>query len=74
MRAVFSVLGLVLVVLVVGLLAKKQLTSIPAPASPSATANGNPAAPTGTPQQQLQQFQKALQDNMQAPRPDPDAK
>jgi hypothetical protein len=74
MRAVFSVLGLLVVVLIVGLLAKKQLTSIPAPATPAATANGNPAAPTGTPQQQLQQFQKALQENMQAPRADPDDK
>jgi hypothetical protein len=74
MRAVFSVLGLLVVVLIVGLLAKKQLMSVPAPAAPSAVANGNPAAPTGTPQQQLQQFQKALQENMQAPRPEPDTK
>jgi hypothetical protein len=74
MRAVFSVLGLVLVLLIVGLLAKKQLTSVPAPAAPSAAANGNPAAPTGTPQQQIQQFQKAVQESMQAPRPEPDTK
>jgi hypothetical protein len=74
MRAVFSVLGLLLVVLIVGMLAKKQLTSLPAPATPSAAANGNPVAPSGTPQQQVQQFQKAVQESMQAPRPEPDAK
>lgn len=74
MRAVFSVLGLLLVVLIVGLLAKKQLTSVAAPPTPApaATANGNPAPPSGTPQQQVQQFQRAVQQSMQAPRPDPD--
>jgi hypothetical protein len=74
MRAVFSVLGLLLVVLAVGLLAKKQLTTVAAPATPAVVSNGNPAPPTGTPQQQIQQFQRAVQESMQAPRPEPDIK
>lgn len=75
MRAVFSVLGLLLVVLIVGLLAKKQLAGGPAPAVPAAvSSSGTPAPLTGTPQQQVQQFQRAVQDSLQAPRPEPDDK
>jgi hypothetical protein len=74
MRAVFSVIGLLLVVLVVGLLAKRQLTTVVAPAAPAVVSNGNPAPPTGTPQQQIQQVQRAVQESMQAPRPEPDIK
>ncbi|HKB54709.1 MAG TPA: hypothetical protein VKD22_11970, partial [Ramlibacter sp.] len=68
------VVGLLLVVLIVGLLAKKQLTGVPAPATPAAVSSGNPAPLSGTPQQQVRQFRKALQDSMQAPRPEPDTK
>jgi len=74
MRAVFSVVGLLLVVLIVGLVAKKQLTSVPAPTTQAAASSGNPAPLSGTPQQQVQQFKKALQDSMQAPRPEPDTR
>lgn len=73
MRAVFSVLGLLLVVAIVGLLARKQLASVPAPTAAPAAASGNPVPLSGTPQQQIQQFRKAVQESMQAPRPDPDA-
>lgn len=73
MRAVFGVLMLLVVVAIVGVLAKKQLSSIPAPAPASATAPS--ASPTGapvlqgTPQQQVQQFRNAVQDSMQQASP-----
>jgi hypothetical protein len=74
MRAVFSVLGLLIVVAIVGLLARKQLSSVPAPATQAATSAAGVVAPTGTPQQQVQQFQRAVQDAVQQPRPMPDEK
>jgi hypothetical protein len=74
MRAIFSVLGLLIVVAVIGLLAKKQMTSIARPPAISA-APGSPAplvAPGATPQQTVQQFQQAVQGQMQQARPMPD--
>ena len=74
MRAIFSVLGLLIVVAVIGLLAKKQMTSIASPPAISA-APGSPAplvAPGATPQQTVQQFQQAVQGQMQQARPMPD--
>ena len=74
MRALFGVLGLLLVVAVVGFLAKKQLSSVAAPPLTPAvvgaptTADGKPA----TPQQTVQQFQQAVQGQMQQARPMPD--
>ena len=75
MRIIFSVLSLLIVVAIVGLLAKKQLTAA-APASlPAATAApGTMAAPTGTPQQQVQQFKQAVESAIQQPRTMPDEK
>jgi hypothetical protein len=70
MRAVFSILGLVVVVAIVGLIAKKQLTAGVAPASGGSAAGV--AAPTGTPKQQVEQFQNAVQGAMQQARPMPD--
>lgn len=70
MRAVFSILGLLVVVAIVGLIAKKQLTAGVAPASGGSVAGV--AAPTGTPKQQVEQFQNALQGAMQQARPMPD--
>lgn len=72
MRAIFSVVGLLLVVAIVGLLARKQLTSVAAP--PASTPEAAAVAPSGTPRQQVQQFQQAVQESMQAPRPEPDTK
>ncbi len=68
MKAIFSVVGLLVVLAIVGVLAKRQLSTGVAPASAPA-ANGVPgvAAPTGTPQQQVQQFQKSVEGAMQAP-------
>ncbi|MEJ8837287.1 hypothetical protein [Ramlibacter sp. AN1133] len=71
MRAIFSVLGLLLVVLIVGMLARKQLSSGVAP-PPPANAPAGVAAPTGTPKQQVQQFEQAVQGAMQQPRALPD--
>lgn len=70
MRAVFSILGLLVVVAIVGLIAKKQLTAGVAPASGGSVAGV--AAPSGTPKQQVEQFQNALQGAMQQARPMPD--
>ena len=65
MRAVFSVLGLVVVLAVVGVLVKKQVSAGVAP-----QVEGAPAA--ATPQQQVQQFQKAAEAALQQPRPLPE--
>jgi hypothetical protein len=70
MRAIFGVLGLLMVVVIVGMLAKKQLGAGVAPAAP-ATEQGV-AKPAGAPKQQVEQFQKAVEGAMQAPRPMPD--
>ena len=65
MRAMFGVVGLVLALAIVGVLAKKQLSAGVAP-----QAGGAPAAVT--PQQQVQQFQKAAESAMQQARPLPE--
>jgi type II secretory pathway pseudopilin PulG len=65
MRAVFGVVGLVVVLAIVGVLAKKQLSAGVAP-----RATGAPSA--ATPQQQVQQFQKAAESAMQQARPLPE--
>lgn len=72
MRAIFSVLGLLVVVAIIGVLAKKQLGAGVAPPTAAPTEASGVAAPTGTPQQQVQQFQRAAQEAMQQTRPMPD--
>jgi hypothetical protein len=64
----FGILSLLIVVAIVGLIAKKQLTSMSAPASASSTEAGV-AVPTGTPKQQVEQYKKAIEGAMQQPRP-----
>lgn len=66
---IFGIVGLLVVVLVVGLLAKKQLGAGVAPASGDGT---EAAAPAATPQQQVRQFEQAVQGAMQQARPMPD--
>ena len=69
MRAIFGVLSLLIVVAIVGVLAKKQLSAGVAPP----TATQGVTAPSGTPQQQVKQFEQAVQGAMQqAPRTMPD--
>lgn len=71
MRAVFSVLGLLIVLLVVGLLAKKQFSSLPL-ASPqnAAAASAGVVLPTTTPgaspQMQSQQIQQQIKQSVEA--------
>ena len=85
MKAVFGVLSLLLVVAVVGFLAKKQLGStsdvkVPAVAAPGSSGGPAPPAvnPTGNVQQQSQQIQQqfkaAAEAGMQQARPMPDEK
>ena len=69
MRAVFSILSLLIVVAIVGVLAKKQLTGAPAPAQAN---EAGVVVPSGTPQQQVQQYKQAVQGAMQQARPMPD--
>ncbi len=69
MRVVFGALSLLVVVLIVGLLAKKQLASVPAPARAN---EAGVVVPSGTPQQQVQQYKQAVQGAMQQARPMPD--
>lgn len=74
MRALFGVLGLLIVVLAIGLLAKKQLGSMAGPPGLPTPAGTAPSAAAGpvTPQQTVQQFQQAVQSQMQQARPMPD--
>lgn len=71
MRAIFSILGLLAVVAVVGVLAKKQLTSAGSTAAAPAAATGGVVVPTGTPKQQLDQVKQSL-DVAAQPRAIPD--
>ena len=79
MKAMLSIVSLLLVLAVVGLLAKTQLaaTSKPAAAPPAyASASVTVTAPGATPQQQRQdirkQVQKSVDAAMQSPRAVPD--
>jgi Na+-transporting methylmalonyl-CoA/oxaloacetate decarboxylase gamma subunit len=73
MRIVFGILSLLLVVAIVGFLAKKQLGAGVAPPTPgSVSSDGTVTAPTGTPKQQVNQFKNAVEAAVQQPRPVPD--
>ncbi|MGZ5193848.1 MAG: hypothetical protein ACXWB8_00300 [Ramlibacter sp.] len=55
-------MSLLVVVAIVGVLAKKQLGAGVAPASPgSVSSDGTVTAPTGTPKQQVDQFKRAAE-------------
>ena len=69
MRIVFSVLSLLVVVAIIGVLAKKQLTAVAPTAQSAPAAEGTVAVPTGTPQQQVQKVQQAVQGALQQARP-----
>ncbi|HEY8357240.1 MAG TPA: hypothetical protein VIL30_07225 [Ramlibacter sp.] len=72
MRAIFSVVSLLVVVAVIGVLAKKQLSAGVAPPASTATTVPGVATPTGTPRQQQEQFKQAIEGAMQQARPMPD--
>jgi hypothetical protein len=67
MRMAFGVLSLLIVVAIIGVLAKKQLGSVAAP-TPAATTQGV-AAPTGTPKQQVDQVKQSVESALQQARP-----
>ena len=70
MRIVFGALSLLIVVAIVGVLAKKQLASVPAPGGVP-TAAGAPAT-AGTPKQQMDAMKQQVEGLMQQPRPSAD--
>jgi hypothetical protein len=71
MRAIFSILGLLVVVAIVALLARKQLGAGVAPSAVGGSAPGV-TAPAATPKQQVQQFEQAVQGALQQARPMPE--
>jgi peptidoglycan/LPS O-acetylase OafA/YrhL len=72
MRGMFTILGLLLVVAIVGVLVKKQMGSIAGPATVPAIAGAPAISPGATPQQTVQQFKQAVQTQMQQPPAMPD--
>ena len=79
MRAIFGVLSLLMVVAVIAVLAKKQLSPAPVKLTPADAGLAVPAPADGaTPQQQSQQIQnqvrQSLETTMQQARPMPEDK
>jgi Na+-transporting methylmalonyl-CoA/oxaloacetate decarboxylase gamma subunit len=74
MRAVFGILSLLVVVAIVGILAKKQLGAATPAAATSPAPEGTVAPPAGTPAQQVQQVRQAIDATMQQARPMPEQK
>ena len=77
MRAIFGMVGLLIVVAVVGLLAKKQLASaVVPPALSTPAAGGDAAGPapaaSATPRAQVQQFKQTIDAAAVQVRPMPD--
>lgn len=71
MRGIFGIVSLLVVLAIVGVLARKQMGA----STPTVTsAPGAPAvsAPGATPQQQVQDVKKAVEATLQAPRPMPE--
>jgi Na+-transporting methylmalonyl-CoA/oxaloacetate decarboxylase gamma subunit len=69
MRMVFGVLSLLIVVAIVGVVAKKQLTSMSTPAAARSGADSGVAAPAGTPRQQVEQVKQSVESALQQSRP-----
>lgn len=70
MRMVFGLAGLVIVLAIVGALAKKQLAALDAPVPTAAQPDAGQA--TAAPVQRVRQFEQAVQGAMQQARPLPD--
>lgn len=69
MRAVFGVLGLLIVVAIVGMVAKNQLSSMSKPSAATSTSGSGVTAPVGTPKQQVDQMKQSIESAIQqAPR------
>lgn len=77
MRAIFGVLSLLIVLAVVGVLAKKQMSALSVPAA-TGGANFDASMPATTSRQQSQQLQdqvkRSVEATMQQARPEPDDK
>lgn len=72
---VFGVIGLLLALLIVGLLAKKQLSGVASPVLPSVPAAATGSAPAGDARAQSQQIQQQIRQSLDAatqPRAMPD--
>jgi hypothetical protein len=74
MRIVFGVLSLLIVVAIVGILAKKQLGAVSGSNPPSGATEAGVTVPTGAPKQQVQQVKQAVENAMQQARPVDDTK
>ncbi|UUZ63712.1 hypothetical protein LP414_32800 [Polaromonas sp. P1(28)-13] len=74
MRAVFGVLSLLIVALLVGVLVKKQLGSMSAPAGVAAAGSGPSLSPQQQSNQVQQQIRQTLEGTLQQARPMPDEK
>jgi hypothetical protein len=75
MRGIFSLVGLLVVLAIVGLLVKKQLsTQIAVPAAPGMPAVSADAPPQVRSQQAQQQVKQAVEGALQQARPMPDEK
>lgn len=73
MRAALSIVSLLVVLALVGLLAKKQLATLrpAAPVPAPAASVPHPAPAQGTRPEVLQQYQQSLEQALQTPRPRP---
>jgi hypothetical protein len=75
MRILFSVLGLLVVVMVIGIVAKKQLAAVNQPLNlPAASSSAGPGAPspaamTQNPQSAASQVKQSVESMLQQPRP-----
>ena len=69
MRIVFGVLGLLIVVAIIGVLAKKQLGAVAPSASSAPATTQGVAVPTGTPKQQVDQYKQSVEKAMQQSAP-----
>jgi hypothetical protein len=74
MRMVFGVLGLLIVVAIVGVLAKNQLNSMSRPSAATSTSGSGVTAPVGTPKQQVDQVKQSVENALQQSRPVDDTK
>lgn len=75
MRGIFSIVGLLVVVAIIGLLVKKQLgTQAAVPAAPGMPAVSADAPPQVRSQQTQQQVKQAVEGALQQARPMPDEK
>ena len=72
MSRLFGLLGLVLALVIVGMLVRKQLGTTVAPALPPGTDQSAPAPTSSNPRQVQEQFKQSLDAAMQQPRALPD--